>query len=509
MVISPRLELRTSQTLVMTPQLQQAIKLLQLNNLELTAYVDNELENNPLLELEEDSGDTAELSNGPADKGPVVSVASATLDLSDDGMVGGNGDEALDVDYDNVWNNDSVSDSATDETNCALAPAFDNWGSPGSSGFDDGSADFEQTLSKEVSLRAHLMGQLNMDIAEPAHRVIGAYLIDTMDSSGYVAPDLAAAAEGLGCDEGTVEVVLHRLQQFDPPGIMARNLRECLALQLQDRDRLDPAMVAMLDNLKVLARHEYSELMGLCGVDNEDLRDMIVELRALNPKPAAAFDHVKAQLVIPDIFMRPRTGGGWILELNNDTLPRVLVNNHYYTQVNSSVRSREDRHYINNCFQSANWLVKSLHQRANTILKVATEIVLQQDGFFARGIQNLRPLVLRDIANAISMHESTVSRVTSNKYMATPRGIYELKYFFTSSLANITGGNSHSSEWVRHRIRALCDEEVPGTILSDDRITDILKREGVAIARRTVAKYRESLGIASSPQRRRLKSTYL
>ena len=509
MAISQRLELRTGQTLVMTPQLQQAIKLLQLNNLELTAYVESELEQNPLLVREDDSDATVEASDRPADEGPVASATSATLDLSDDGMAGGKGEEAIDVDYDNVWNNDSVTDNVTDEANGAQAPAFDNWGSPGSSSFDDGWADLEQTLSEDISLRDHLLGQLNMDIAEPIDRVIGAYLIDTMDPSGYVDPDLATAAEMLGCDESAVEAVMLRLQQFDPPGILARNLRECLALQLRDRDRLDPAMVALLDNLNVFARHEYGELTRICGVDNEDLRDMIAEVRALNPKPASAFDRVTEQPVTPDIFMRPKAGGGWIIELNNDTLPRVLVNNHYYAQVNSSAHSREDRQYINNCLQSANWLVKSLHQRATTILKVASEIVRQQDGFFTRGIQNLRPLVLRDIADAISMHESTVSRVTSNKYMATPRGIYELKYFFTTSLANITGGDSHSSEWVRHRIRALCEEEAPRTILSDDRITDILKREGVDIARRTVAKYRESLGIASSMQRRRQKSASL
>ena len=515
MAMTPRLELRQGQALVMTPQLQQAIKLLQLNNLELSAYVENELEQNPLLERDDDSREPGEAAESGADaEGAAEAVDGmevdnlSGIDLTDN-LAGGAGEEALDVDYDNVWNNDSASDGIGADPAAAATPAFDNWGSPGSGGFDDGESDLEQTLSEEISLRDHLLRQLSMDITDPAERVIGAYLVDAVDESGYIDPDIASVAEVLGCEVERVEAVLMRLQQFDPPGILARDLRECLALQLRDRDRLDPAMAALLDHLPLLGRHEYAELMRVCGVDAEDLRDMIGELKALNPKPASAFDHLTVQPVTPDIFMRPKAGGGWIIELNNDTLPRVLVNNQYLSQVSRTARNREDRHYINNCLQSANWLVKSLHQRATTILKVATEIVRQQERFFTHGIQNLRPLVLRDIAEAIEMHESTVSRVTSNKYMATPRGIYELKYFFTTSLSSSTGGDSHSSEWVRHRIKALCDEEPPAGVLSDDRITDMLRDEGVEIARRTVAKYRESLGIPSSMQRRRQKSARL
>jgi len=506
MALSTRLELRTSQTLVMTPQLQQAIKLLQLNNLELTAYVEQELEQNPLLERDEDLRDAADGANPTIDGSGEAPAPEgiARVDLSDNADSTGVAEGALDADFDNVWNNDAVNDAVGGDGSGPTA--FENWGSAGGRGFEDGESSLEQTLSGEVSFRDHVLRQLNMDIADPADRVIALHLVDMVDDTGYLTGDLAAVAELLSCEVARVETVLLRLQQFDPPGIFARDLRECLTLQLRDRNRLDPAIQALLDNLPLLGRHEYAELMRLCGVDAEDLREMVAEIRALDPKPALSFETVASQPITPDIFMRAKAGGGWIIELNNETLPRVLVNNQYHSQITRSARTREDRSYVNTCLQSANWLVKSLHQRATTILKVATELVRQQERFFTHGIHELRPLVLRDIADSIEMHESTVSRVTSNKYMATPRGIYELKYFFTTSLGSSTGGDAHSSESVRHRIKALSDQESASNILSDDRIAELLREEGIDIARRTVAKYRESLGIPSSMQRRRQKS---
>jgi RNA polymerase sigma-54 factor len=302
-----------------------------------------------------------------------------------------------------------------------------------------------------------------------------------------------------------VEAALERFQQFDPPGIFARNLAECLSLQLRERDRLDSVMRTFLDNLDLLAKRDLMGLSKICGVDTEDIVDMAAEIRELDPKPALVFDQTIAQPITPDVLMRPQPGGGWIIELNPDTLPRVLVNNTYHARISHATRCKEDRQYINECFHSANWLVKSLHQRATTILRVSTEIVRQQDGFFANGVQSLKPLVLRDIAEVIDMHESTVSRVTSNKFIATPRGIFELKYFFTPAIASSSGGTSHSAEAVRHRIKALIDAEPAEKILSDDGIVSMLNKEGIDIARRTVAKYRESLGIPSSVQRRREK----
>jgi RNA polymerase sigma-54 factor len=304
------------------------------------------------------------------------------------------------------------------------------------------------------------------------------------------------------------EATLDKLQRFDPPGIFARNLAECLALQLKERDRYDPAMQALIAHLPLLAQRDAAALMRICGVDAEDLADMVAEIKALNPKPGLAFDPVTADPVVPDVFLRAQPDGSWLVELNSDTLPRVLINNRYYAEVSGAARNKKEREYLSERYQSASWLVKALHQRATTILKVAREIVRQQEGFLRHGVQYLRPLVLRDIAQAIGMHESTVSRVTANKYIATPRGTFELKYFFTSAIAASNGGMALSAEAVRFRIKSLIDQESKD-VLSDDKIVEILLKEGVDIARRTVAKYREAMHIPSSVQRRREKALHL
>jgi RNA polymerase sigma-54 factor len=374
---------------------------------------------------------------------------------------------------------------------------------------DDGGdslAGLDQGRAHPENLRDHLVAQLGVEITEPVDRMIGAYLIDLLDDAGYLTDDLSSVAAVLGCNLSRVEAVLARLQRFDPAGIFARSLSECLALQLRERNRLDPAMQALLDNLPLLAARDGASLMRLCGIDAADLADMIAEIKALDPKPGLALDPVTAQIVVPDIIMRPQPHGTWLIELNSETLPRVLVNNRYYATVSRGVRRKGDKEYLTERLQSANWLVKSLHQRAITILRVASEIVNQQSAFFQHGVQYLRPLILRDIAAAITMHESTVSRVTTNKFMMTPRGIYELKYFFTSSIQASSGGDAHSAEAVRFRIKALIEAEAGNEVLSDERIVDILQKGGVDIARRTVAKYRESLRIPSSVQRRREKT---
>ncbi|HEV8678818.1 MAG TPA: RNA polymerase factor sigma-54, partial [Stellaceae bacterium] len=363
----------------------------------------------------------------------------------------------------------------------------------------------EQTATRPRTLREHLIEQIGADLPDLADRVIAAHLLDQLDEAGYLRGGLAGAAEQLGCPADRVERVLARLQQFDPPGVFARDLPECLALQLADRNRLDPAMQRLLDNLPLLAARDAAALMRICEVDAEDFADMVAEIKSLDPRPGHAFDPPLAQTVVPDIIMRPQPDDAWVVELNADTLPRVLVNNRYYARVSRAAHGKADREYLAERLQAANWLVKSLHQRATTILKVASEIVRQQDGFFRHGVPALRPLILRDIADAIGMHESTVSRVTTNKYMATPRGLYELKYFFTSSIAASRGGESHSAEAVRFRIRGLIGGEPSNETLSDERIVDLLKQEGVDIARRTVAKYREAMRIPSSVQRRREK----
>jgi RNA polymerase sigma-54 factor len=496
MAISPRLEIRQSQTLVMTPQLQQAIKLLQLSNIELSAYVEQEMERNPLLERTETEGSAEAEANRDAGE----EVRASEIDQS--AAADTKAREALDTDYENAYTNDAASDGPPE-----LGPGQDQLYSnrAGNLRFDNPDFSLEQTLSGEIGLRDHLLGQLHVDITDPVDRAIGMHLIDLVDEAGYITEDLAEVAARLGCETAHVEKVLTRLQTFDPVGVCARNLKECLGLQLRERDRLDPAMQTMLDNLELLARRELGQLMRLCGVDAEDITDMLAEIRALNPKPGLAFGSEVTQTVVPDVFVRQNADGGWLVELNSDTLPRVLVNTRYYARISGTTKNKTDKAYMSECLNSANWLVKSLDQRANTILKVATELVRQQDAFFAKGVQHLRPLNLRAIAEAISMHESTVSRVTANKYMATPRGIFEMKYFFTSAIQSSAGGEAHSAEAVRHRIRELIDAEPPDGVLSDDRIVEILLESGVDIARRTVAKYREAMHIPSSVQRRRLK----
>ncbi|SBW11124.1 RNA polymerase, sigma 54 (sigma N) factor [uncultured Alphaproteobacteria bacterium] len=496
MAISPKLELRQSQSLVMTPQLQQAIKLLQMSNVELSAFVEQELERNPLLEREDDHGEAPEAAPEPA-----AAEAPAEAPLLDST---GGGDQPLDVEVDNTFTNDTHAEDGAGE---GFGPG-DNLGRYGNGAYDGEGNVLEQTVGETVSLRQHLTTQLGLSCAAPADRMIGAYLIDTLDDAGYLSQPLAAVAAALGCGVEEVERVLGVVQGFDPVGVFARSLKECLALQLADRNRLDPAIQALLDNLDLLARRDLARLKKVCGVDDEDLAEMILEIRGLDPKPAASFEPVREQPVEPDILMRPDNAGGWVIELNTDTLPRVLVANRYYAEVGAKA-DRETKTFLNEQFQSANWLVKSLHQRATTILKVASEIVRQQSGFFSHGVSALKPLILRDIAEAIGMHESTVSRVTTNKYLSSPRGVYELKFFFTQALGSTEGGAAHSAEAVRYKIRTLIEAETAEAVLSDDRIAEILQSDGIDIARRTVAKYREAMKIAPSSQRRREKKLRL
>lgn len=500
-MISQRLDLRQSQTLVMTPQLQQAIKLLQLSNVELLGYVESELEQNPLLERDESAPTDRMVESGvdlpPSDGGDIAPLRDAA-DRTTTDMLPGENEAPLDYDA------TGASDGGGDGTDYGLTESgYQNFGAGGGGGFDDRDSTLEQTLSGETSLRDHLLGQLMVDVTDAGDRLIGLHLIDSLDEAGYLTISVEEVALALGCSVERARAVLDRVQRFDPPGVAARSLSECLALQLRDRNRLDPCMQALLDNLPLLAHRDAAALQKICSVNQEDLSDMVAEIRALNPKPGQQFDYRIAQAVTPDILMRAPNGGDWLIELNPDTLPRVLVNSRYFAKVNRAGLSKPERDYISERLQSANWLVKSLHQRATTILKVASEIVRQQHDFFQRGVQYLRPLILRDIAEAIGMHESTVSRVTTNKYMATPRGIYELKYFFTSAIPSANGGDAHSAEAVRHRIKTLIENEPGDAVLSDDRIVEILRGDRIDIARRTVAKYREALQIPSSVQRRR------
>ncbi len=509
MALSTKLELRQSQGLVMTPQLQQAIKLLQLSNLELNEFVEAELERNPLLELADATGSETRASDDPEARLPESPKESGEGEGGDEWLDLENGAAerdpagALDTDA------EAVDPDAGDPQMTGLGS--DGWAAlpTKSSGGGEGDVNLEAYVADEISLQDHLTEQLHLAIADPARRLIAHHLIDLVDEAGYLRGDLDGLAERLGAPMALIEETLATLQTFDPAGVFARDLGECLALQLMDKNRYDPAIAALIDNLPLVAAHDYAALKRLCRSDDEDLADMIAEIKTLNPKPGLRFGRTAVQPVIPDVFVRRRPDGSWHVELNTETLPKVLVNRTYYATVSKTAVSEKDKSYLVDCLQTANWLVKSLDQRARTILKVSQEIVRQQDAFLTHGIQHLKPLNLKTVADAIAMHESTVSRVTSNKYMATDRGIFELKYFFSSAIASSHAGEAHSSEAVRHRIKQLIGNEAPDKVLSDDKIVELLAADGVDIARRTVAKYREAMRIASSVQRRRAKKAAL
>ncbi|MGE0258925.1 MAG: RNA polymerase factor sigma-54 [Alphaproteobacteria bacterium] len=499
MGLSQRLQLRQSQSLIMTPQLQQAIKLLQLSNLELSEFVEAEIEKNPLLEAGEPQRDDA--PPGPDEAMRAAAAPSALPEQLAHGVGDVVGDAAEHWEAEAGENGDGTHDYGGD---------VDRWrGRDGAGPGGDGEPAIERTADGPRSLREHLSEQIGADLRDPVDRFIAAHLLEQLDEAGYLRTDLDTASRELGCARTDVERVLGRVQEFDPPGVFARDLAECLALQLRDRNRLDPAMRCLLDHLPLLAARNAAALMQICGVDAEDLAEMVAEIKSLDPRPGHSFDAALPPSMIPDILMAPQPEGGWLVELNPETMPRVLVNSRYYTRVSRGVRNQAEREYLTERLQAANWLVKSLHQRAMTIVKVAAEIVRRQDAFFSQGVQALRPLILREVADAIGMHESTVSRVTSNKFIATPRGVFELKFFFTSAIPALGGGDAHSAKAVRFRIRGLIDGEGPRDTLSDEKIVEILQREGIEISRRTVAKYREAMRIPSSVRRRREKQMVL
>ncbi len=464
--ISQRLDLKQSQNLVMTPQLQQAIKLLQLNNLEIADFIEEEIEKNPLLEKQEKN----------------------SSDTSDNDV-------------------DTISEKPTREEDFDAGSAMADMGKGGSTSFNSLDNAFENSLRKTNTLREHLIEQLHVKFNDPRDQMIAFLIIDQLDEAGYLRTSVTELAEKLGCSVERIGRLLDDMKQFDPTGIFARDLEECLRLQLIEQGKFDKPTQILLQNLKLLADHNHDKLAEICEVNKTYLLDMINDIKSLNPKPASDFDHIVVQTAIPDVLMKrlpKNVGGGWRVELNNDTLPKVLINQEYFKEVSKSASQKKDKEYLTTQMSSANWLVRSLDQRAQTILKVASEIVEQQDAFFNFGIEFLKPLTLKDIAEEIDMHESTVSRVTNNKYIGTPRGLFELKYFFSTALVN-DDGVSHSAQSIKARIQTLVDEEEKTKILSDDKIVTLLKSEGINIARRTVAKYREALHIASSVQRRKQK----
>jgi RNA polymerase sigma-54 factor len=497
MALGPRLDLRQTQTLVMTPQLRQAIKLLQYSNIEVATFVEGELERNPLLERD-DSAESPAAERAAPDQLPERANENADVaQLTQVDTLPSEASAPLDSDFSETYDAGGVADGApVSHASSGQGSAYD---------FDAGERGIDDVADERRPLRDHLGEQLRLSFQDPVDRMIGAHLIALLCPAGRLTAEPAAIADAMAIPLERVESVRARMMRFDPVGLFARELKECLAAQLAERNRLDPAMVALLDNLELLARREMRRLAAICGVDADDLGEMIAEIRALDPKPAASYEAVPTHVVVPDILMRAIPGENWVIELNPDTMPRLLVNERFYARVAPRAR-KEDRLFLAEHLASANWLVRSLQQRAQTILKVSAEIIRQQDGFMRHGVAHLRPLILRDIAEAVEMHESTVSRVTANKYIATPRGTFELKYFFTTSIPGTDGNDSHSAEAVRYRIRSLIDAEADGDVLSDDAIVAALRDEGVDIARRTVAKYREALRIPNSVQRRREKA---
>ncbi len=463
-----RLELRQGQSLTMTPQLVQSIKLLQLSHAELTAYVEAELERNPLLQEGEASADV-----------PVPSLADflrakQRAEAAGPRMVPG---------------------PPPSRTEAGQASA----GQAAGAGHSELKPEMGDRLARAVSLSEHLEAQLDLATGDPKLRLLGEHLIHALDETGYLTEDLAELTARLGVTPEEAESALRLIQGFEPPGVGARNLAECLAIQLRERDRLDPAMRELLSHLHLVARQDFAALRRICGVDQEDLADMLAEIRRLEPKPGLAFTPASVDVLVPDVLVRTAPDGSLHVELNPDTLPRILLNRSYYTEVAKVVRKDEDKSFLSDCLQTASWLTRSLDQRAKTILKVAAEIVAQQEEFFRRGVSALRPMTLRSVAEAIGMHESTISRVAANKAIGTERGTHPMKFFFGAA----TGEGEHSAKAVRHRISQLIAAESPDDVLSDEAIAQRLKSDGIQVARRTVAKYREALRIPSSADRRR------
>ena len=486
MALGPRLDLRQSQSLVMTPQLQQAIKLLALSNLELEAYLAEALEGNPLLDATsgDSDGSAGDTNDGLGDDAPITEAAALDADHALSSDSGTTNDLDVDMTADS-FHHDSASDSV------------------GLSGSDSEGIDFDSFAGEDETLHSHLLAQVGERFSG-LEAMIAEQLVALIDETGYLRADLAEVAQRLGVPLALVESVLAGVQYFDPSGVGGRDLAECIAIQAREADRYDPAMATMIAHLELVAKGAFPQLKRICGVDDEDLADMIRELRGYDPKPGLKFGGDATQAVVPDLFIR-QTAKGWAVEINSGTLPRLLVNRRYYTELATGAAAKS-KAWLSEQLASANWLVRALDQRQRTIVKVASAIVKQQEGFFLHGVAHMRPLTLRQVAEEIGMHESTVSRVTSNKYLSCPRGLFELKYFFSSGISATEGDGAVSSESIKSRIKAMIEAEDAKAILSDETIAQKLSAEGHDIARRTVVKYREAMGFGSSVQRRRQKA---
>ncbi len=506
MALGPRLDLRQSQSLVMTPQLQQAIKLLALSNLEVEAFIGEALDANPLLEIGESVPSDPSPAQAEFVEGRRTSMESSPVDQLI-GEARASEDAPLDIDASALDRDRDTGDGARGDS----GESQPDWGGDLRMGGGEDGPGIDERAGGEPSLTEHLATQLGVTAKDPRLAAIALQIVGQLDDAGYLTVPLRDIADMLGIALTEAEAALALVQTLDPTGVGARTLSECIALQAQEADRYDPAMARLIDNLDLIAHGELARVKRMCGVDDEDFADMLAELRGYDPKPGLRFSQGGGEPVTPDVLLTPGVDAngnfcGWEIALNQATLPRLIVNRSYYVELKTACGGKNDRGWLSDKLADANWLIKALDQRAKTILKVAAEIVVQQDAFFRHGVAHLRPLTLRAVAEAIGMHESTVSRVTSNKYLTCPRGTYELKFFFTSGVGGSDGEGAASAEAVKAAIRQLIEAEDARAILSDDTLVDLLKDKGFDLARRTVAKYREAIGLGSSVQRRRQKA---
>lgn len=517
MALSASLSQRQSQSLVMTPQLMQSIQLLQMTHAELLQFIGQEVEKNPLIEVS--SGDSDSEPPESEERGSDWSQRTDDRDIDPEDGNTGKGSADLSAEWYETENTGAAStlnqglDTNFEDAYSADEPSSrqpsaelqESWVSMGSGATGD-AFEPDDFSAGPLSLQDHVAAQIPFTFPDNRDRFIAEAMAELLEETGYIEGQSVLELETrLGLSPGESETILKRLQTLDPAGLFARSLSECLAIQLRALDRLDPMMETLLQHLDLLGKRDFQQLKRLCSANEEDLMAMLGDIRKLNPKPGSGFGSGTAETVIADVIVRAGPDGSWLVDLNPATLPRVLINQSYHRKVTARSLAAEDQAFLSNCLQTANWLIRSLDQRARTILKVSEEIVRQQDAFLLEGVDHLRPLTLKAVADAIGVHESTVSRVTSNKYMETPRGVFELKYFFTVSISGTQGGDTHSAEAVRNRIRSLISEESAIAVLSDDDIVIALDKAGIQLARRTVAKYREAMDIASSVQRRREK----
>lgn len=519
---SQSIVLRQSQNLVMSPQMQQSLKILQLSTLDLGQLIDSELQKNPLLEKGDELVEYNDLSS-ELDSSEGAGSDGSDYDNTDSFEQANSSNlnsdrNVLDADFDESWSSNSQYDSekyspsskmgdSSSAGSSSISSSSQGSNSSSSEDYSDAGSIIEQTYTRETTLKEHLLEQVNLEFEDAAQKIIAAHIVDMVDKSGYLSQDRVdqdrdKIKELLGCNDDDINDVLVKVKQFDPTGVCCTDLGECLALQLKERDRLDPAMESLLKNLDLLAKGELPKLRRICSVDEDDLRDMIMEIKSLNPRPASNFLEEETQTKYPDLILVQKNGQ-WMVDLNMEMLPKVNINRDFYYKMKSAAQRKEDKKFLSENLASANFLMQAISRRTETVLKVAIEIVKEQQDFFDKGINYLKPISMKNIAEKVDLHESTIGRVVSNKYITTPRGVFELKYFFSNALSSTYGDEEFSTETVKHHIKEIIESE--DKILSDDKISQMVKEKGINVARRTVAKYREAMGIPTSAERKRLK----